>query len=131
MGKFYIESSAGNVSQQVTVVEKPTEVIVEKIVINEVVVEKPVEVIKEVIVEKPIEVIVEKIVYLPVKCVEQVEKLRVVHKEIPVLIEVPVLDLTPYLEERARAEKFEKQSKRLKLALAITIIVVSLLGVLI
>ena len=62
------------------VVEKPVEVI------KEVVVEKPVEVIKEVVVEKPVEVIKEVVVEKPVEVIKEV----VVEK--PVIVAAPIVE---------------------------------------
>lgn len=106
---FVINNTASKV-----VVEVPVEVI------KEVIVEKPVEVIKEVIVEKPVEVIKEVIVEKPVEVIKEVivektvEKIVYRDREIqaPVKLEVSVPDEIPVNEEKPYSVKIAQFKER-------------------
>ncbi|MDW8347622.1 MAG: hypothetical protein RML94_11750 [Bacteroidia bacterium] len=81
--------------ERIVEIEKPVEVVVERIV------EKPIEIIKEVVVEKPVEIVKEVVVEKPVEIIKEV----IIEKEKPVEIYIDNKHTINYLENKIEMYK--------------------------
>ncbi|MEO0273434.1 MAG: hypothetical protein ABIM30_10215 [candidate division WOR-3 bacterium] len=121
MGKLTLNPSAKKVSKE------PKEIVIEKEVIKEIIVEKPVVEIREVVVEKPVIEVKEIIKEVPVKVVETVEKPVYVEVVKEVIKEIPI---EKEVEKIVLVKDFEliKQNNKLKLVNRFLIGLVLFLG---
>ena len=127
MGTLSVGSkkTSPRIEKVIEYIEKPVEKIIhiEKEIIKEIPTEKIVE--KIVHVEKPVIQYVDKIIEVPKEVIREVERIIYKDVEVPVIKETKVIDLSRTFELERQLDSLTKSNKKLKIALCVSILAIT------